>query len=65
MAEFVGISARSFHREFSGLFEMPPGTFAERVRLDHGRELLEAGELSKSVAHKIGFKSDAAFRCAF
>lgn len=65
MAEFVGMSTRSFHRRFSDLFEMPPGKFVERVRLDHARELLEAGELSKSVAHKIGFKSDAAFRCAF
>ncbi|MFT6094226.1 MAG: transcriptional regulator GlxA family with amidase domain [Pseudohongiellaceae bacterium] len=65
MAEFVGMSTRSFHRKFSDSFEMPPGKFVERVRLDHGRELLEAGELSKSVAYKIGFKSDAAFRCAF
>jgi hypothetical protein len=31
---------------------------------DHTRDLLEAGELSKSVAHKVGFKSDAAFRSA-
>lgn len=65
MAEFVGMSTRSFHRKFIKLYNMPPGKFAERVRLDHARGLLEAGELSKSVAHKIGFKSDAAFRTAF
>lgn len=65
MAEFVGMSTRSFHRKFIDIFEVPPGKFMERVRLDHARQLLEAGELSKSVAHKIGFKSDSAFRSAF
>ncbi|MFT5934956.1 MAG: transcriptional regulator GlxA family with amidase domain [Pseudohongiellaceae bacterium] len=67
VAEFVGMSARSFHRKFSGFFEIPPpgGEFVERVCLDHGRELLDAGELNESVAHKIGFKADAAFHCAF
>ncbi len=65
MAEFVGMSSRSFHRKFTDLLDISPGKFMERIRLDHARQLIEAGELGKSVAHKIGFKSDSAFRSAF
>jgi len=65
MAEFVGMSSRSFHRKFTDLLDVSPGKFMERIRLDHARQLIEAGELGKSVAHKIGFKSDSAFRSAF
>jgi len=65
MAEFVGMSTRSFHRKFNNLLSMSPGKFMEGIRLDHARQLLEAGELGKSVAHKVGFKSDSAFRTAF
>jgi transcriptional regulator GlxA family with amidase domain len=36
---------------------MPPAAFVEQLRLDCARTLLEAGELSKTVADKAGFGS--------
>lgn len=65
MADFVGMTQRSFYRKFTRLFEQPPGKFVERLRMDHARHLIEAGELCKSVAAKVGFRSEAAFRTAF
>lgn len=65
MAKFVGMSRRSFYRKFTELLEMPPGKFIERLRLDHARHLIEVGEMGKSVAPRVGYRSVAAFRTAF
>jgi len=65
MADLVGMSRRSFYRKFTEVLEMPPGKFIERLRLDHARHLIEVGEMGKSVAPKVGYRSVAAFRTAF
>ncbi|MCG8414421.1 MAG: DJ-1/PfpI family protein [Pseudomonadales bacterium] len=65
MAEFVGMSTRSFYRKFTDLMGVTPGKFVEKIRLDRARQLLASGKPSKSVAAEVGFKSDSAFRKAF
>lgn len=65
MARFVSMSPRSFSRKFKLLFDISPGKFLEQLRLDQARQLLECGEQTKTVAHRIGFNSEAAFRSAF
>lgn len=65
MADFVGMSERSFHRAFTASFETSPSKFFEQMRLDASKEFLESGLSVKQVMAITGFKSEAAFRKAF
>ena len=65
MANFVGMSRRSFYRRFKSEIGEPPAKFVDRLRFQRAREILEAGQPVKIVANKVGFGSEAAFRSAF
>ncbi|MCF6300262.1 MAG: DJ-1/PfpI family protein [Proteobacteria bacterium] len=65
MAERVCMSDRTFYRKFHRCYGVTPAKFVEVLRLERGREFLEAGMQVKQVIAKIGFKSEAGFRSAF
>jgi transcriptional regulator GlxA family with amidase domain len=65
MADYVGMSVRTFHRRFFDSFGQTPARFFEAMRLYAARDLLEAQMPVGNVALKSGFQSESAFRCAF
>jgi len=65
MAEYCGQSERTFHRRFSETTGIPPSRYVEILRMNYGRDLLEAGTPVKQAAGRCGFRSEAAFRTAF
>ena len=65
MAASVGMSPRTFHRRFVESFGQTPAKFFEFLRLDSARAFLEAREPVGSVARRVGFRSESAFRAAF
>jgi transcriptional regulator GlxA family with amidase domain len=65
MAKHVGMSERTFHRKFTSTIGVTPYKFLERMCLDRAKHYLEANISVKSVAVRVGFKSESAFRNAF
>lgn len=65
MAEKMAMSKRTFCRHFSKSTGYTPADFLLRLRMDHARDLLEAGDPVKSVAVDVGFSSESGFRRAF
>lgn len=65
MADFMGMSPRTFHRKFVTIFNQTPGKLYENLRLDAARGLIEAGAQIASVVAQTGFQSESAFRTAF
>jgi len=65
MADRVCMSERTFYRKFYRCYGVTPAKFVEVLRLERGREFLEAGMQIKWTITKIGFKSEAGFRSAF
>jgi transcriptional regulator GlxA family with amidase domain len=65
MADYVGMTQRSFYRQFKDVFSESPGKFLEHLKLDHARTLIEAGEAVMSAGSRVGFQSPSAFRTAF
>jgi len=65
MAEFVGMSERTFYRKFTDHMGFTPSKFIENARLEKAKGLLEAKVPVKVVVHAVGFKSEAGFRSAF
>lgn len=65
MAERAGMSPRTFQRRFRSETGETPARAFDRLRLDHARSCLEAGQPIAGVAGQCGFRSEAAFRTAF
>lgn len=65
MAERVGMSERTFHRKFTLATGVTPAKYFEELCLQRAKVLLEAGEVVKQVATKVGFQSESAFRASF
>ena len=65
MADYVGMSLRTFHRQFAATFDETPGKTFENLRLDAARGLIEQGAAIGSVTTQTGFRSESAFRSAF
>jgi transcriptional regulator GlxA family with amidase domain len=65
MADHVGMSPRTFYRQFMQSFGQSPAKFFEGLRLDAARSFLEANQSVATVATKVGFLSESAFRAAF
>jgi len=65
LAAFCAQSERTFHRRFSATTGMAPSRFVEILRMNFGRDLLEAGTPVKQAADRCGYRSEAAFRTAF
>lgn len=65
LAARAGLSSRHFTRLFTHEIGMTPAAWVERVRTDHARMMLEAGERPKQVAAACGFTDIDTFRRAF
>jgi transcriptional regulator GlxA family with amidase domain len=65
MADYVGMSLRTFHRQFTATFDETPGKTFENLRLDAARGLIEQGASIGGVTTQTGFRSESAFRSAF
>ena len=65
MARRAGMSERTFHRKFTVATGVTPSKFMESLRLERAKRYLEANQPVKSVAARVGFKSESAFRMAF
>ena len=57
LARRANQSERTFCRRFRAEAGLPPAAYVERLRLDHARTLLDAGEKAKKVAVDSGFGS--------
>jgi transcriptional regulator GlxA family with amidase domain len=65
MADYVGMSPRSFHRRFVQSFGQPPAKFFETLRLNAARRLLETRTSVAHAAREAGFRSESSFRTSF
>ncbi len=65
MAEYCGMSERSFSRKFRTSTGVSPGVFFERLRLDQSKSLMEQGKSVKEAAAAVGYGSTSGFRAAF
>lgn len=66
LARRAGMSLRTFHRRCRAVLETTPAKLLERLRVEHARALLGAGEASaKTVAGRAGFGSAARMSRAF
>ncbi|MBW9267734.1 MAG: DJ-1/PfpI family protein [Candidatus Thiodiazotropha sp. (ex. Lucinisca nassula)] len=65
MAEYLGMSERSFYRHFTKTFNQTPSKFLEQLKLEAGKNLIEAGQPINIIASSVGFRSESAFRSAF
>jgi transcriptional regulator GlxA family with amidase domain len=65
MADFAGMTERSFQRKFSDTLRMPPARYLKIARLEMARQLLAAQKPVKTIFREVGFASEAAFRTAF
>jgi AraC family transcriptional regulator of adaptative response / methylphosphotriester-DNA alkyltransferase methyltransferase len=57
----IGLSQAQLARVFKAKFGMTPVEYANRVRLDRAKELLNAGQRVAEVAWEVGFDSLSAF----
>ncbi len=66
LAQRAGLGVRHFTRRFSAVFNVPPATYVEQMRLDEARtRLFAAGQTVDSVAASVGYASADSFRRAF
>src|SRR5262249_5361871 len=66
MAAHVNMSSRNFARVFAREFQMTPGEYLERVRVEAARKQLEDTDDSvDDVAASVGFMSTSTMRRAF
>ncbi len=65
IAKQAGMSERTFHRKFTTATGVTPSRFMEGLRLERAKRYLEANEPVKSVAARVGYQSESAFRLAF
>ncbi len=66
LADRVALSPRQFTRRFKAVFEVTPGDYVERLRLDEARVLLTDGRATiETIAAAVGFQSPDTFRRAF
>jgi len=66
LAEKAGLEERTFLRRFQRATGMTSNDYAQRVRVNKARELLQFGrEPIESVAWKVGYRDPGAFRKVF
>ncbi len=65
MADKAALSRTSFAETFKAVSGWSPGQYLTWWRMQLAWSLLESGESSAEVAHRIGYKSEAAFSRAF
>lgn len=64
LANFAGMSPRTFQRKFKEVTGQTPARFVLELRMEKAKEMLSCGQSVKSVAPAVGFASEAAFRTA-
>ena len=65
MAAWANMSERNFYRKFTDKIGMTPSKYLEGLRLERGKQYLEAGVPLKAVVQAVGFRAESAFRTAF
>lgn len=65
MALQARMSERTFHRKFTAQVGVTPSKFLDGLRLEIAKRYLETSDPVKTVATRIGFRSESAFRNAF
>ncbi len=65
MAQRMIMSERTFQRKFTLALGTTPAKFLENLRLDHAKQMIEAGQAIKAATISAGYRSQAAFRTAF
>jgi len=66
LAEAVGLSASRFGHLFQGEVGTSPRLFAERLRMDRARQLLEISDLTiRAIAAEVGYESEFYFSNRF
>ena len=65
LADAIGMSRAHLARQFAQTFGMPPHQYLVRVRLDHAKRALAAGESVTDVCYQVGFESLGTFSASF
>lgn len=66
MAEFEGMSVRTFHRVYNSTMGTTPAKAVSSIRLERARDMLETSSLRiKTVAFKCGYKNEQHMRRSF
>lgn len=65
LAQRCAISERNFHRKFTKVVGQTPAKFLDGLRMQHAKELLDAGQMVKAVTIAVGYGSESGFRNAF
>ncbi|MBR7777677.1 GlxA family transcriptional regulator [Undibacterium rugosum] len=66
LAQHLAVSERTVIRRFSQLLNTTPGKYAQRLKLEVARRLLEQTDLSlDEIALRIGYQDSSAFRRLF
>ncbi|TAJ88167.1 GlxA family transcriptional regulator [Reyranella sp.] len=65
LAQWAGLSERSFYRKFTDATGKTPAHFVEGLRLDAARTLLAKGLPLKAIAGRVGLRSSARLGQAF
>jgi len=65
LADCAGMSARSFHRKFTGATGQTPARFIETMRLDRARALLSTVGSLKEIAARCGYATAGQMSKAF
>lgn len=66
VAESIGMSRTSFYRKFKSLTDLAPVEFVRDMRLQRGKQMMDAGESNVStVAYTVGFSNPKYFTKCF
>ncbi|HTZ70700.1 MAG TPA: AraC family transcriptional regulator [Acetobacteraceae bacterium] len=65
LAELVGLSERQLARAFRAARGCSIGSYIANARIERAKEMLAFSKCVKSVAHDLGFASDANFNASF
>jgi YesN/AraC family two-component response regulator len=66
VAESIGMGRTSFYRKFKSLTDLAPVEFVRNMRLQRGKQMMDAGESNVStVAYTVGFSNPKYFTKCF
>lgn len=61
LARLAHMSVPTFHTHFKAVTATSPLQYLKAIRLTRARQLLQAGDAVKSVAHLVGYESESQF----
>lgn len=65
LSGLAGVNESTIRRYFHEHFNTSPAAFHRRIRLNHARQLIEAGHDYLNAAFESGYNSSSGFRTAF